>query len=102
MLRPLYAREKYRMHLKLNGAKNVSVHSSFFLILDHYYRLDNGVGICWNNGVWDDEVEDDVGDPRALLGNGFARWGRVAATNPKSSFSPLTEEPRCKVSFASL
>ena len=76
------------------------VRSFKFLRFCDYRWCDEGVGICWNKGVWDDDVEDDVGDARDDVVNGFDKWGRVAATNPKSSCSPLTDEPSSLVKLS--
>ena len=51
----------------------------------------------WKEGVWDDDVDEDAGEPVTF--KGLDKWGSVAATNPNSSKlyttfeepSPLTE-----------
>ena len=43
----------------------------------YIYRCE---GSCWKEGVWDDEVDEDVGEPIEVIG--FGKWGSVAATNP--------------------
>ena len=83
------------------GWKKYMVRSDIIRALKHFYPWAKGVGIGWNKGVWDDDVDEDVGEPRLFPGNGFDKWGRVAATNPKSSScSPLMEEPSSLVKLS--